>query len=125
MRVRGVSVAALLMALLLGAVLIATPTPAAAQLCGTASVSPHDGPPGTTFTFSGGGWYGGCHADNPYFWIVDGNAVYAQGFSQAFSEVGQHSWDFSPGKRAALSAATREPSRSPVRHPPRPRPSPT
>jgi hypothetical protein len=94
MRVRGVSVAALLMALLLGAVLIATPTPAAAQLCGTASVSPHDGPPGTTFTFSGGGWYGGCHADNPYFWIVDGNAVYAQGFSQAFSEVGQHSWDF-------------------------------
>jgi hypothetical protein len=83
-----------LIALSLAAVVVAPPAPAAAQLCGTASVSPHEGPPGTTFTFSGGGWYGGCHADNPYFWIVDGNAVYAQGFTQAFTEVGQYSWDF-------------------------------
>lgn len=80
-------------ALLLFACLSAAP--AFAQLCGTASVNPSwGGPPGTTIRFSAGGWYGGCHADEPYFWLIDGVPYYWYQVVKSFNEPGTHTWSF-------------------------------
>lgn len=90
---RAGSRAALLRAALV--ITLAVANPAAGQLCGTASVSPNwGGPPGTTIHFSAGGWYGGCHADNPYFWLIDGVPYYWYEVVKSFNEVGHHTWSF-------------------------------
>lgn len=69
-------------------------SPARAQLCGV-SVSHSWGRPGTTVRFNGGGiWYGDCHADNPYFWLIDGQAYYWYAVTKTFTEVGTHRWSF-------------------------------
>lgn len=68
--------------------------PAQAQLCG-ASVSTTWGKPGTTVHFNGGGiWYGGCHADNPYFWLIDGQSYYWYAVTKTFYEPGTYQWSF-------------------------------